>query len=245
MSANHFNITTSPLGNQQISANQLPDTVSRVQAGLIVDGISPYWGGGRFVYGRFGATVRQYGLCTRLIAVASGAIQHNFTEAAFTSNLGSSLFVAMTSGTVGQFGWFMFAGIVPINCNASVAADTTLGIAAAGQGGANTISKQVVNARVALAATTTVVKANCSGVSGAFTITVPNADGLFLGCYMSGTGVGAAALITAIDDSGTVITVSVANSAAVSGSVTGTYNNAVIFYNVTMLNNPFAQGAIT
>lgn len=245
MSANHFNVTTSPLGNQQISANQLPDTVARVQPGLIADGISPYWGGARFVYGRFGGTVRQYGLCTRLPVIALGAVRHDFTEAAFTSNLGSSLFVAMTSGTVGQFGWFMFSGVVPVNCNAAVAVDTTFGIAAAGQGGANTAGKQVLNARIAIASTTTVVKAGSFGVSGAFTITVPNADGLFLGCYMSGTGVGAAALITAIDDSGTVITVNVANSAAISGNVTGTYNNATIFYNVAMLNTPFAQGAIT
>lgn len=245
MSANHFNIMTGPLGNQQISANSLPDTVARVQAGLIADSISPYWGGARFVYGRFGGTVRQYGVCTRLVAVASGAIQHNFTEVANTANLGSSIYVAMTSGTVGQFAWFMFSGVVPVNCNASVTADTTFGIAAAGQGGANSAGKQILGGRVALPATTTVAKANCTGVSGSVTIQVPNADGLFLGCYMSGTGVGAAAVIVAIDDSGTLITLSVANSAAVSGTVTGTYNNAVVFYNVAMLNMPFAQGAIT
>ena len=245
MSANHFNIATGPLGNQQISANSLPDTVARVQPGFISDGISPYWGGGRFVYGRFGGTVRQYGLCTKLPVIASGAIRHDFTEVANTANLGASLFVAMTSGTVGQFGWFMFSGVVPVNCNAAVAVDTTFGIAAAGQGGANAAGKQILNGRVVIASTTAVVKANCSGVSGAFTVIVPNADGLFMGCYMSGTGIGAAATITAIDDSGTLITLSVANSAAVSGSVTGTYNNATIFYNVAMLNSPFAQGAIT
>ncbi len=51
--------------------------------------------------------------------------------------------------------------------------------------------------------------------------------------------------VTDIDPSGTLVTLSVATTAAVNGTVTGTYNNATIFYNVAHLNRPFAQGAIT
>ena len=74
---------------------------------------------------------------------------------------------------------------------------------------------------------------------------VPNSDGWFVGAYLSGTGIAAATTVSSIDPSGRFVTLSVVTTAAVSGSVTATYNNATIFYNVAHLNRPFAQGAIT
>jgi hypothetical protein len=44
---------------------------------------------------------------------------------------------------------------------------------------------------------------------------------------------------------GPEVTASVANSADIAGTVTLTYNNGTIFYNVVHFNRPFAQGAIT
>ena len=55
-----------------------------------------------------------------------------------------------------------------------------------------------------------------TGSSGAFTIVVSSASGLAVGQYVTGNGIGTAAAITAIN--GTTLTLSVANS----GSVTGT-----------------------
>jgi hypothetical protein len=82
-------------------------------------------------------------------------------------------------------------------------------------------------------------------VTGGFQIPVANVDGWFVGGYLSGTGVGAAAIVQAIDRVGNVLTASVANTAAVTGNVTQTNNNATIFYNVVQLNRAFAQGQIT
>ena len=62
-----------------------------------------------------------------------------------------------------------------------------------------------------------------TGTSGAFTIVVSSASGLAIGQYVTGTGIGTAAAITAID--GTTLTLSVANSGTVSGtmSIQGDY----------------------
>jgi hypothetical protein len=69
--------------------------------------------------------------------------------------------------------------------------------------------------------------------------------GWFIGAYLSGTGVAAGATITDIDPSGTQVTMSAVATAAINGTVTATYNNGTIFYNVVKINNPIAQGAIT
>lgn len=242
---NFYRCNSHVIGNFQISAQQAVDTTENAPSGLIVDGISDYWGGGSFIYGQYGATVAQYGLCNMLPTLTSGRLIPVFTHQPNTANLGYACYVAMVGGTVGQFGWFMRAGVVPINGTASVAAGVAVGITAAGQIGANTAGKQLLGAKNALAATTTVAKTNSTGKTGSFEIQVPNADGWFIGGYLSGTGVGASAVITAIDPSGRKVTVSVANSAAINGTVTCTYNNATIFYNVVEIHAPFGQGAIT
>lgn len=245
MSGNHFNVIGGPLGNLQISAGQQPDTTSRHQSGLMVSAVSPYWGGGEFIYGKANGTIAQFGLAVCTPAVASGAVSFLFTAAPNTANLARSVFVAMTDMVSGEFGWFQMSGMVPVNSAAAVAADTSFGIAAAGQGGAVAAGKQILGARVILASTTTVAKTNCVNNAGSFKLIVPNADGWFLGAYLSGTGVGAAAVVTEISPDGREVTMSVVSTAAISGTVTATYNNAVVFYNVAHINRPFAQGAIT
>ena len=57
---------------------------------------------------------------------------------------------------------------------------------------------------------------------------------------------GTNARVVSIDPSGRFVTVDVANTTAgIAGTVTATYNNATIHYNVASLNRSFAQGAIT
>jgi hypothetical protein len=245
MSNNFYRCNSHVIGNFQISAQQPVDTTENAPSGLIVDGYSAYWGGGSFIYGQYGGTVAQYGLCNYLATLTSGRLLPVFTHQPNTANLGYDCYVAMVGGTVGQYGWFMRAGVTPINGTASVAAGVAVGITAAGQIGANTAGKQLLGAKNALAATTTVAKTGCTGKSGSFEIQVPNADGWFIGAYMSGTGVGAAAKIASIDPSGRKVTVDVVSTAAINGTVTATYNNATIFYNVVEINAPLGQGAIT
>lgn len=231
--------------NAQISPFNLPDTTARHQPGLIVDAVDPYWGGGEFMYVKANGSIRQYGLVVLTPAVSGNAWAYNATEVPNTANLGRMLAVAMVPASSGQFLWVQVSGITPVNCSASVAADTAFGIVAAGQGGAIANGKQVLNARVVVAAAATVVKAGCTANSGSTRLNIPSADGWFAGAYLSGTGIAAATTVTDIDPSGTIVTLSTATTAAVTGSVTATYNNATIFYNVAHINRPFAQGQIT
>lgn len=239
-----YSSLSGPIGNQQLAGFGLPDTTARHRTGLIIDAVDNYFGGGSFVYGKANGTISMAALCTVTPVITSGKYETVMQEVPNTANLGRSLVVAMTSMTDGQFGWFCVSGIVPVKCNASVAADTTFGIAAAGQGGANSAGKQVLGGRVAIAATQTVAKAGVAN-NASNKLTVSGADGWFIGAYLSGTGIAAGTTVTDIDPSGTQVTLSANTTAAVNGTVTATYNNATIFYNVAHINNPIAQGAIT
>lgn len=242
------------IGVQPIMSINTPDTVARHQTGLMVDGTNSWWGGCRVIYAKAGGSIRQYGLCVLTPAFNSsqGTESNPYipgwetvaTEVPNTANLGRSLAVAMAAMSSGQFGWFMLSGVTPVNCTASVAADTTFGIAAAGQGGANSAGKQVLGGRVVAAATTTVVK---SGVAPANStvLTVSNSDGWFPGVFLSGTGIATGTTVSSVSSDGRSVVLSAATTAAVNGSVTATYNNATIFYNVAHINHPIAQGAIT
>lgn len=238
-------LISGPLGYQPVDVFGLPDTTARNQQGTKIEVFHPYWGGMTVMYARANGSIRQFGLCVCTPALSSGAYNFNMTEVPNTANLGRSLFVAMTSMTSGQYGWFLVSGLIPVNCQASVAADTAFGIAAAGQGGAIANGKQVLKGRVITAATATVAKTNCVANSGSTQLLVTNSDGWFCGIYLSGTGIAAATTVTDIDPSGRFVTLSTATTAAVNGSVTGTYNNATVFYNIAYLDHPFAQGAIT
>lgn len=215
--------------------------------GTIVTAEDLWWGGIEALFVRFNGTVRQFGLCvvTPAFNATKGQWEYLATEVPNTANLGRPLGVALRSAVVNQYGWLIVGGLCPVNCSASVAADTTFGITAAGQAGANTAGKQILNARVVAAGTTTVAKAGVQAPSGSTILQVPNTDGWFPGIYLSGTGIAAATAVTGIDPNGRTVTVNNATTAAVNGTVTGTYNNGTIHYNVAHLNRPLAQGAIT
>lgn len=233
------------VGNQQIALFGLPDTTERHSPGLTVTAEDPYWGSAEVIYVRANGNIRQGGLVVITPSLVSGRWRWDVTEVPNTANLGRPLYVAMTSMTAGQFGWVSNMGIIPVNCTASVAADTTFGIAAAGQGGANSAGKQVLNARVIAPASTTVVKAGCSAIGASTRLNVPSADGWFTGVYLSGTGIAAGTTVVGIDPSGTIVTLSAATTTMINGTVTATYNNGTVFYNVAYIDRPFAQGAIT
>ena len=228
-------------------AGLVADTTPRVQPGNFLTAVDNWWGTGEFIYARANGTIRAFGLCvlTPVFDSTLNSWRYDATEVPNTANLGRMLAVATLAMTAGQYAWFQISGITPVNCQASVAADTTFGIAAAGQGGANTAGKQVLNARILAAGATTVVKANCTAQKGLTVLQVSDSDGWFVGAYLSGTGIAAGTTVSSIDPSGRFVTLSAATTAAVAGSVTATYNNGTVFYNVAHLNRPFAQGAIT
>lgn len=243
-----FNPVDSLIGVPQIQFQGLTvDTVPRVQPGQLITATDNYWGTGEFIYGRANGAIRAFGLCvlTPVFDSTLGGYRWDFAEVPNTANLGRALAVSPMALTAGQYTWFQVTGLTPVNCSAAVAADTTFGIAAAGQGGANSAGKQVLNARVVAASTTTSVKVNCTAPAGSNLLQVQNSDGWFVGAYLSGAGIAAGTTVVSIDPSTRFVTLSANTTAAVNGSVTATYNNGVIFYNVAHLNRPFAQGAIT
>ena len=124
------------VGNQQIALFGLPDTVQRHSMGLTLTAEDPYWGGYEAIYVYATGTIRQGGLITitPTLQTFNGGTRWRWdaAEVPNTANLGKPLYVAPVSATVGQFFWAINFGVIPVNCNASVAADTTFGIAAAG-----------------------------------------------------------------------------------------------------------------
>lgn len=224
-----------------------PDTTPKQMPGLVLPVADPYWGCGEVIYAKANGTITAMALCiiTNTFDSTNKRWDFNVIVAPNTANLARPVCVAMQAMVSGEYGWFVLSGLIPIAASASVAADTSFGITAAGQIGAVAAGKQILNARVMAPATTTVAKANSQADSGSVFLNVTDSDGWFPGAYLSGTGIAAATIVTSIAPGGRQVTLSVATTAAVNGTVTATYNNATIFYNVAYLNRPFAQGAIT
>lgn len=240
--ASNYNVAGFPA----ITSDFLPDDTAQYGAGEFMGAMDNYWGGRELVYARATGAIRQFGLCVITPALVNGAWVATASEVPNTAGLGQSLAVAMTAiGASGGWVWFCIGGLVPVNCNASVTANTAFGIAAAGQGGAITAGKQVLGGRVVAAATASVSKANCYAPNGTTQLQVPNTDGWFRGITLVGSGIAAGTTIASIDPANRVVTLSLATTAAVNGSISGTYNNGTVFYNVAYLNRPLAQGQIT
>lgn len=220
-----------------------------ISPGFIALAEDPVWGPGEFIFARANGAIRLYGGCvmTEVWDATNKVYTYNMTEWPTTTLIGRSVYIYQgnTALTAGQYGWFMTSGRTPVNGTATIAADTTSGHNAAGQLTANAVGVQVVNARVVTPATNTVTATAISGASGASTIFLSSTQGFFVGGYLSGTGVGTNAIVSFIDPMGRYVNVTVVNSAAVTGTITQTANNATIFYNVLSMNRAFAQGAIT
>ncbi len=248
------------IGNQAVSnsfangveiAQTATGYVPLIPVGTIASFIDPYWGGLEVI--RLSVPVST---AVRVGTASTLTATYSYVALPNTANLGQSFALSLSdipsNASFVQYAWFVIAGRYPVLSTASVAADTAFGITAAGSFGANSAGKQALNARIQLAATTTVVKANTQTQSGQPFIKVPNSDGWFVGMALSGTGIPAATVVGSIDVAGTTVgmvqtgTTTVQN-ATVTGSstVTGTYNDATRFWNVATFDRPFAQGAIT
>jgi hypothetical protein len=216
--------------------------------GLIVPAEDPIWGPGEFVFARAGGSIRLYGACLLLPVwdATNKVYTYNMTEVTNTALLGRPCYIYQgnVALTVGQYGWFMMSGRTPVNCTSTIAAGSPAGVVAAGQLGALAAGKSVNGATVATPATQTVLSVG-SGFSGDNVIRLANTAGFFPGVYISGTGIPALAVVSAVDPLGRFIVSSLANTANVTGNVTATYNNATIFYNVIDMNRAQYQGPIT
>jgi hypothetical protein len=215
--------------------------------GSFGNAFDPVFGPAEVMFARANGSIRLWGLCvlTPVWDAVSRTYVQNMTEVPNTANLGRGLyvFIGNTPMVAGQYGWFMIRGVTPVNCSASVAADTTFGITAVGQGGANTAGKQILGARVMTASTNTIVKPAVANL-GDNVIQVPGGtEGWFVGGRLTGTGLAANTDITRVFPN--YVLVNNVTTGAVNTNVTQTATAGAIHYNVARINNAVAQGAIT
>lgn len=241
------NFAGSQIGYPQVNRGRDADSVEAYELGTILSGVDAFFGGGEYIYCKATATTASQALVVIVHAFNSttGKWEAKCTPCPNTANLAQPVGIATTTAAANDYLWVQIAGVSPVNSSAAVATDTVLGVAAAGQAGANSAGKQILGARTCGVSTATVVKANCTALSGSKALTVPNADGWFVGLYLSGTGIAAGTTVTDISPDGKTVTLSADTTAAVSGSVTGTYNNGTVYFNIITFNRPFMQGAIT
>lgn len=215
-------------------------SVLPISPGFIATAEDPVWGPGEFVFMRSSAGIRLGGFCQALPVwdATNRVFTYNMIESTATANASRPyyIYVGNTALTAGQYGWFMMSGRYPVNSGASIAANTAAGHNAAGQLSADAATFGIDGAIVITPATQTFTIPTISGVIGSNQIFLQNTNGLFPGCYVSGTGIGAAAIVSFVDPLGKYILVTVVNSAAVSGNLTALYNNATIFFNVLECN---------
>lgn len=236
------------IGNQSVGNWWTPDTTQRHTLGTVINSVDPYWGGQELIYLSYSFT-NGTALQTGAVLAYDTATSFAATLAANTANMGKSVAFSLnsipstfTTGT--YYVWAVISGQCPVWSSASVAANTAFGIVAAGQAGAVANGKQISNARVTLPATTTVAKSNTVTQNGSKNLLVPNADGWFVGCSISGTGI-TTSLVTSIDPNNRLVLVASNSSATGAVTATATYNDATNFFNVVTCDRPFLQGQIT
>jgi hypothetical protein len=218
-----------------------PDTVQRMQLGIVVEAVDPYWGGGTFLYGIAGE------------ALAKGNLVNytevwSFIKLPSTANMGRPFGVVMAPMAINEFGWIQVAGRVAASSSADVAADAAAGIGTAGNVGANSAGKQLLGYRSRIANAGTVAITNVQTTNNSAILRTKGYDGWFLGMALSGTGVPASTVVAKLDPDGRTVymgsavgTVDKLATATGSVTVTGTYTGFV----GALLAWPHTQGAIT
>jgi hypothetical protein len=228
-------------GQQPFNDWFTPDTTQRMVLGNRVLAVDPFWGFGEFLY------------VLSADAILKGSLvmwdeNHSAALLPSTTLQGFPFGVAMAPMANGVYGWLQIAGTTVYKTNATVAADVSVAVAAAGIAGTLATGKQLVGVRNRRSATATkTVTAGTQTGNGILTTT--GYDGFFLGMALSGTGIPASTVVAALSSDGRTIytgsaigTLGDKNSTA-TGSITltGTYTG----YGAGVLNHPFAQGAIT
>lgn len=209
--------------------------------------------------------VGNWGECELMYVSSNGAavitpgtvvlIDKNFRIAATAAaasevNKGRSLFVALTNFQIGstteQYGWILRSGICPVQF--SVAA--TAGPVYVGTAGKLTptaaAGAQVLNANTLIAGASTFTRTGLTK-SGQSKVKFGNVAGMYVGQAISGTGIPASSVISAIDPDGTSVYIGSAIgtlvTATATGSVTVTLTNTN--YGIVQLDRPCEQSQIT
>lgn len=230
------------LGTQPFNDWFVPDTTQRQALGMVVMAVDPFWGTGEFIYIKSADAILK-GSLVMWDEAYNGALLPTTTLQGFPFG------VAMAPIPSGSFGWLQISGRAVYKTNATVAADAAVAVAAAGIAGASAAGKQLVNVRNRISATGTVTGSALTTNGTNILLFQKGYDGFFLGATLTGTGIGASAVVAGLDPdgkrvyTGTAIgTLSGANQTATGQvTVTGTYTG----FGSGIINRPFAQGAIT
>lgn len=177
----------------------VPDTTQRMQLGIQVEAVDPYWGFGCFQYIKSNDAIIKGSL------VIVGTMPTFLgTLLPSTASLGAPFGVAMAPIASGSFGWIQTVGMAVYKTSATVAADAAVGIGSAGMIGAYSTLKGMVNVHNLKAATaTTTVTANT--VNGTGVLQTGGYDGFFIGMALSGTGIPASTVVAKLDPDGRTI----------------------------------------
>lgn len=229
------------LGTQPFNDWFVSDAVQRQPLGMTVTATDPFWGTGKFVYLKSNAAVVKGSLVMWDELYVATLLPN-------TANQGFPFGVAMYPAAVGNFFWVQTEGRAVYVTNATVTADTAIGIGAAGIAGTNSAGKQLLNTRNRVAATATLTKTVNTVNGGGVLTAVSGYDGIFLGMALSGTGIPASTVAAGLDPDGKRIymgsVVGTFDKLATAGgptTLTGTYTG----FGSGIINNPIAQGAIT
>lgn len=170
--------------------------------------------------------------------------------AATEASQGKPLYVTLTNFAIGstteQYGWVLRRGICPVRF--SVAA--TVGAVYLGTAGVLTptlaAGAQLLNARTLIAAVSTFTRTGQTQ-SGSSRVKFGSVAGMYVGQAISGTGIPASSVISAVDPDGTSVWIGSAVgtlvTATATGSVTVTMTNTG--YGIVQLDRAFSQGNIT
>jgi len=237
-----FSATDTFLGSAPFNDWFAPDTIQRHVLGTVLDAVDPYWGLGEFIYVKSNDAILK-GSLVMWDEIYQGSLLPS------TANQGFSFGVAMAPMASGTFGWLQLAGRAVYATNATVAADTAIGVAAAGIAGTNAAGKQLLNVRNRISATGTITVSVSTQTNTGILLAQKGYDGFFVGMALSGTGIPASTVVAALDPDGkriytgsAIATLGNKNSTATGQiTLTGTYTG----FGSGMINRPFAQGAIT
>src|SRR5262245_34742334 len=232
------------VGAPQISLAGAPDSTAKVPLGTIIAGVDTYWVCGQFICRQMPASqavkvavVLSYDVATSFLAALMANTAILGKAAALCTNV-------VPSSASAQYAWALISGQMPCWSSASVAANTAIGVVAAGQAGTLAAGKQLNNCRVTLPGTTTVAKTGVT-TSGSPIVKVATTDGWFPGIAVTGTGIPASTVISSLGADGKSATLSANATADGNVTLTGTYNDATNFWNVVTCNRIAMQGPIT
>lgn len=211
------------------------------------------------------SNVSNWGVCevmsvssTQSSAIIPGTVCHwdkNFriaptAAAASEANLGQPVCIALSNFGAGnvteQYGWAIISG----TCPAQFSVAATTGKVFAGTAGKLTPTAaagvQILNAQTIIAGASTFTRSGTTR-NGSSVVKFPNVNGMYVGQAISGTGIPASSVISAMLSDGVSVVIGSAVGTPVNATATGTVTVTLTNtnYGIIQMSRPFVQGQIT